>query len=197
MALREINFIPIELVARRSLLRHLFFWTGCMVISLSLIWGFYFYHEHTLQAKRRTVTTLKQRHANLGTKIDEIKQIRQEVERLRQKQAGLETITRNEPYSQIFAKLADIMNEDTWLSQLAIDSGFQVEAEVETGLRLTGYSLSAEELGNFLTQLTNESMFKNVVLQRATESETSGLYKNMRQPIRLIQFQIVCSVPRV
>jgi len=199
MALREINFIPIEIVARRTLLRHLFFWTGRMVISLGLIWGFHFYHEHALQAEKRTVTTLKEMHANLGAKINEIKQIREELEGLSQKQAGLETITRNESYSRIFAKLADIMNEATWLSQLAIDSGLQAkaEAEVETSLRLTGFSLSAEELGNFLTRLSNEAMFKNVVLRRATESETSGLYKDMRQPIRLIQFEIVCSVPRV
>ena len=199
MALREINFIPIEILARRTLLRHLSFWTGCLAISMVLIWGFHFYHEHTLQAKRRTVTTLKEMHANLGAKIEEIKQIREELEGLNQKQAGLETITRNESYSQIFAKLAEIMNGDTWLSQLAIDSGVQAQAEgeVETNLRLTGFSLSAEELGNFLTQLSNEAMFKNVVLRRATESEISGLYQDMLRPIRLIQFQIVCSVPRV
>ncbi len=195
MALREINFIPIELVARRTLLRHLLFWTGCVVISLSLIWGFYFYHEHALQAKKRTVTTLKKRHANLGAKIDEIKHIRDDLDRLNQKQAGLVTITRNEPYSRIFAKLADIMNEATWLSQLAIESG--LDEQTETSLRLTGFSFSAEELGNFLNQLANEAMFKNVVLERLTESETSGLYKNMRKPMRLIQFQIAVRVPKV
>ena len=195
MALREINFIPLEFVARRTLLRHLLFWTGCVSISLGLIWGFYFYHEHSLQVKKHTVTTLKERHTNLGTKIDEIKHIRDELERLNQKQAGLDTIIRNEPYSHIFAKLADIMNEATWLSQLAIESG--LDEQTQTSLRLTGFSFSAEELGNFLNQLSNEAMFKNVVLERLTESETSGLYKNRQQSIRLIQFQIACRVPKV
>lgn len=199
MALREVNFIPIALVARRTLVRHLSLWTGCLALSMVLIWGFHFYHERALQEKKRTVTTLKEMHTNLGAKIDEIKLIREELARLNQKQAGLETITRNESYARIFAKLSDILNEDTWLSQLAIDSGLQAgaETEVETSLRLTGFSLSAEQLGNFLTQLSNEAMFKDVVLRRATESEKSGLYKDMRRPIRLIQFQIVCSVPRV
>ena len=185
--------------ARRTLLRHLSLWAGCLAISMVLIWGFHFYHEHALQEKKRAVISLKQMHTNLGAKIEEIKQIREELARLNQKQSGLETITRNESYARIFAKLADILNEGTWLSQLAIDSGLQAEpeAEVETSLRLTGFSLSAEQLGNFLTQLSNEAMFKNVVLRRATETEKSGLYKDMRQPIRLIQFQIVCSVPRV
>jgi Tfp pilus assembly protein PilN len=195
MALREINFIPIELVARRTLLRHLLFWTGCVIISLGLIWGFYFYHENALQAKKHIVTALKERHTNLGTKIDEIKHIREELDRLNQKQAGLDTITRNEPYSRIFAKLADIMNEATWLSQLAIESG--LDEQTQTSLRLTGFSFSAEKLGNFLNQLSNEALFKNVVLERLTESETSGLYKNRQQSIRLIQFQIACRVPKV
>ena len=195
MALREINFIPTELVARRTLLRHLFFWIGCVVISLGLIWGFYFFHEYSLQAKKLTVTTLKERHAFLGAKIDEIKIIRDELDKLNQKQAGLATITRNEPYSHIFAKLADIMNEATWLSQLAIESG--LDEQTETGLRLSGFSLSAEELGNFLNQLSNEAMFKDVVLERLTETETSGLYKNMRKPIRLVKFQIACRIPKV
>ena len=195
MALREINFIPVELVARRTLLRHLLFWIGCVVISLSLIWGFYFYHEHALQAKKQTVTTLKERNTNLGTKIDEIKNIRDELENLNQKQAGLQTISRNEPYSRIFAKLADTMNESTWLSHLAIESG--LDEQTETGLRLTGFSFSAEELGNFLNQLSNEALFRDVVLERLTETETSGLHKNMRKSIRLIKFQIVCRVPKV
>ena len=199
MALREVNFIPIAVVARRTLLRHLSLWTGCLVISMVLIWGFHFYHERALQEQKRTVTTLKEMHTNLGAKIEEIKLIRGELAKLNQKQAGLETITRNESYAHIFAKLSDILNADTWLSQLAIDSASKAgaEAEVATSLRLTGFSLSAEQLGNFLTQLSNEAMFKDVVLRRATESEKSGLYKDMRRSIRLIQFQIVCSVPRV
>ena len=199
MALREVNFIPIAMSARRTLLRHLFLWTGCLAISMALIWGFHFYHEHALRVKKHRVTTLRQKHNNLGAKIDEIKKIRQELASLNQKQSGLETITRNESYARIFTKLADILNEDTWLSLMAIDSGSQAETEAqfETSLRLTGYSLSAEQLGNFLTKLSNEAMFKNVVLRRATESEKSGFYKDMRKPIRLIQFQIVCNVPRV
>jgi Tfp pilus assembly protein PilN len=87
------------------------------------------------------------------------------------------------------------MNKATWLSQLAIESG--LDEQTQTSLRLTGFSFSAEELGNFLNQLSNEAMFKNVVLERLTEAETSGLYKNRQQSIRLIQFQIACRVPKV
>jgi Tfp pilus assembly protein PilN len=195
MALRETNLIPPEVLARREFLRHLFFWTGCMVISLSLIWGFYFYQSYVLQGKRRTVAELKQKHQDLGTKINEIRQIQVELDRMRQEQAGLENITLAASYSQIFAKLADIMNEDTWLSQLTIDSGREEESSIR--LRLTGFSFSADELGNFLQQLTNEPLFQGVVLQNARENANSQFSRGSGKAVRLIQFNIECKISKV
>lgn len=192
MALRDINLTPSEILVRREFLRHLGFWAGCLLISLSLIWGFYFLQEYTLSAKRRKVAELKEMHLNLGAKIDEIKVMRAELNSLRQKQSGLENITLNKPYSRIFAELSDLINEHTWLTQLNIDSG--LEEETTASLKLTGFSFSAEELGNFLDQLTAEPLFKTVVLQQAREYETAQLSKNTHAPIRLIQFNIECSI---
>ncbi|MCG6918581.1 MAG: PilN domain-containing protein [Deltaproteobacteria bacterium] len=195
MALRETNLIPPEVLARRDFQRHLSFWLGCLVISLSLIWGFYFYQRHLLQSKRRTVAELKQKHQDLGTKINEIRRIQAELDRMRQEQAGLENITLAAPYSQIFAKLADIMNEDTWLSQLTIESGREEESFIR--LRLTGFSFSADELGNFLQQLINEPFFQGVVLQNARENETSQFSRGSGKTVRLIQFNIECKISKV
>jgi Tfp pilus assembly protein PilN len=192
MALRDINLTPSEILARREFLRHLGFWAGCLLISLSLIWGFYFLQEYTLLAKRRKVAELKKMHLNLGAKIDEIKVMRAELNSLRQKQSGLENITLNKPYSRIFAELSDLINEHTWLTQLNIDSG--LEEKTTASLKLTGFSFSAEELGNFLDQLTADPLFKTVVLQQAREYETTQLGKNTHAPIRLIQFNIECSI---
>ena len=105
-----------EILSRRQFRRHLLFWTACMVISLSLIWTFYFYQIYALQAKTRTLAELKQKHRDLGSKINEIRRIQGELDRMRQQQAGLENITLGAPYSQIFAKLADIMNEATFIT---------------------------------------------------------------------------------
>jgi Tfp pilus assembly protein PilN len=192
MALREINLTPSEILARREFLRHLGFWAGCLLVSLALIWGFYFLQEHALSAKKRKVAELKKMHLNLGVKIDEIKLMRAELNSLRQKQSGLEDITLNKPYSRIFAELSDLINEHTWLTQLNIDSG--LEEEATANLKLTGYSFSAEELGNFLDQLTSEPLFKTVVLQQAREYETVQLSKNTHTPIRLIKFNIECNI---
>jgi Tfp pilus assembly protein PilN len=210
MALRETNLIPPDILARRRFLRHLFFWTACMVISVSLVGGFYFYQIYDLQAKRRTLAELKQQHQHLGSKINEIRRIQEELERMRQEQAGLENITLPAPYSHIFAKLADTMNEATWLSQLTIDSGHNEatwlsqlsidsghEEESSIQLRLTGFSFSADELGNFLQQLTNEPMFKDVVLQQTRENVSSQFSKGSGNAVRLMQFYIDCKISKI
>jgi Tfp pilus assembly protein PilN len=195
MALRETNLIPPEIMARRQFRRHLLSWTACMVISLSLIGTFYFYQIYALQAKTRTLAELKQKHRDLGSKINEIRRIQGELDRMRQQQAGLENITLGAPYSQIFAKLADIMNEATWLSQLTIDSGHEEESSIR--LRLTGFSFSADELGNFLKQLTNEPMFKDVVLQQTRENVNSQFSKGSGKTVRLMQFNIECNISKI
>ena len=195
MALRETNLIPPDILAHREFLRHLFFWTACLIISLSLIWTFYFCQIFVLQAKKRTLAELKQKHQHLGSKINEIRRIQQELDRMRQEQAGLENITLGAPYSQIFAKLADIMNEATWLSQLTIDSGHEEEPSIR--LRLRGFSYSADELGNFLKQLTNEPMFKDVVLQQARENVNSQFSKGSGKTVRLMQFNIECNISKI
>ena len=195
MALRETNLIPPDILARREFLRHLFFWTACGVISLGLIWTFYFSQIYVLQAKRHTLAELKKKNQDLGTKINEIRRIQLELDRLRQEQAGLENITLGAPYSQIFAKLADTMNEATWLSQLTIDSGQEEQSSIR--LRLTGFAFSADELGNFLKQLTNEPMFKDVFLQQTRENVNSQFTKGSGKTVRLMQFNIECKISKI
>ena len=142
--------------------------------------------------KASKVAELKKAHLNLGAKIDEIKLMRVELNTLSQKQSGLENITLNKPYSRMFAELSDIMNEQTWLTQLNVDSG--LEEETTASLKLKGFSFSAEELGNFLDQLTSEPLFKTVVLRQAREYEAVQLSKNVHVPVRLIQFNIECNI---
>jgi len=192
MALREINLIPNEILAQRHLLRHLFVWAGCLIISLSLIFGSYLYKTHVVLAKKRSLTSLKDTHSQLGARIEEIKRIKEEIERLAQQQSVLETVTRTQAYSQVLLKLADIMNENTWLTQLDIDGS--KDANHDASLKLTGFSLYNEELGNFLSQLSAEPLFKAVLLKYA--KETNILNQNPGESVKLIQFQIECNISR-
>ncbi|MBW2646123.1 MAG: PilN domain-containing protein [Deltaproteobacteria bacterium] len=194
MALREINLVPNDILDRRHLRRHVCFWTACLTVSVFLICGFYFCHAHLFLSKNRAPATLKDLHSHLGTSVEEIERIQDELDSLSQQQAVLATITRNQSYYKVLLKLADIMNECTWLTQLAIDSS--KEEEDNAGLKLTGVSFSNEELGNFLNQLTNEPMFNTVVLNYAKETNMAQLKQKAGESVKLVQFEVECNLSR-
>ena len=194
MALRELNLIPGEVLARRDLLRHLCFWAGFLVILFTLTWGFYFSGTHLFLPRKGAVTTLTDMRTYLGTKFEEIRRIREELDRLSKHQSVLEPMTNYEPYFQICAKLADTLNESTWLTQLVIDSGR--EEAIEASLILAGFSYSNDKLGNFLDQLSSSNLFKAVVLKHATETELRQRNHVDRRAIKLIEFQIECNISK-
>ena len=196
MALRDVNLVPPDLLARRHLRRHLGFWTACLALSLSLIFGVYFYQAHLVLAQRRSPTTLQDMQTHLGKRIEEIKQVQEEVERLDQQQSVLEAISIHQPYFRVFLTLADIMNEQTWLTQLSIESGTSDQKDEEdfTTLRLTGFSFSNEKLGNFMKQLSSHHMFKTSILKYARETSMPSANPDADEPLRLMTFQIECTI---
>ena len=194
MALREINLIPTEILSRRQVLRHLLFWSGCLLLALAIIGGSYFYQSYLVLGKAKTQLTLSDMQTHLGMRIEEIKRIKDELERLDQQQVVLETIARNHPYSKVLFKLVDIMNQHTWLTQLAIDSNREKNGQI--GLILTGLSFSNAELGNFVDRFSNEPLFDAVQLKYAKETKMKLSKQPDAAPLRLIQFGIECRIDK-
>jgi Tfp pilus assembly protein PilN len=194
MALREINLIPADILSFRYLLRHLFFWARCLTLLLSLIGGFFLYQTHFVINKKRSTTDLQTIHTRMGTRMEEINRIQQELERLDQQQDVLKTIKRNQPYSGVLFKLADIMNEDTWLTRLSVDSDMNTDKGGTENLALTGFSFSNEKLGNFMSRLSSETLFKEVVLKYAKETHAAQSDPDRETNESLIQFQIECKM---
>jgi Tfp pilus assembly protein PilN len=192
MALRDINLIPTEVLARRQVSRHLLFWSTCLMFALTLIGGYYFYQAHLALGQAGTLLSLDDMQTDLGMRIEEIKQIKDELERLDQQQAVLSSIDRNQPYSKIIFALADMMNPDTWLTQLVIDSSQEKNGEI--GLLLTGLSFSNKELGNFMDRFSNEPLFDAVQLKYAKETMMKLSNQPGEQPLRLIRFGIECRI---
>jgi Tfp pilus assembly protein PilN len=197
MALREINLVPFEFLHKKGLIRHLFAWTVCLTLSLSLIIAVYLYCMHVVLSPKQPPTTLEDVHIYLGESISQINETRDEIERLSQQESFLRELTKNQPFSVLLLKLSDLMNAQTWLSQLVIDAG--TDKDDDPSMRLTGFSLSNEELGNFLNQLSSEPLFKAVVLKFAKETEWVHPTENQKESgrVRVIQFQIDCNIPRV
>lgn len=196
MALRDINLIPGDMLHQQQLQRHVYFWAGCLAMSLTLVVGIYLSQRHAIMAEKKTLTKLKTEHQQLAAKVEEIKQIQEELQKLEEKQAVLNDIAGNQAYSQVLLKLAEIMNEHTWLKQLSIERNKETENRENEmiKLKLTGFSHSNEDLGDFLIQLSSQPLFKGVVLNYAKEAADRRAKGNMTMAARVIEFQIDCHV---
>jgi len=192
MALRDINLIPADIQTHRILNRHLAFWVGCLMFSLSLIFSFYLYEKHIALAPNSTSGSLRDAQTHLGLRIQESKQIQEEVGRLDRQQAVLKDITRGPVCWRIVFKLAEIMNESTWLHTLA--TNISRDKAKKVGLKLNGFSFSNEELGNFLIKLSSEPMFKDVLLKFSRETIFNRTEKDAGAQIKVIEFEIECEL---
>jgi Tfp pilus assembly protein PilN len=192
MALRDINLIPAEILTHRLGQRHLCFWAACLLVSLGLIFGFFFYQKHVIIGQKSNFANLQHTHTHLGLKIKEIEKIKQELEKLDHQQTVLRDIIRGPICSQVLWKLADIINENTWLTSLATDNNRH--SEENASIKLNGYSISNEELGNFLSQLSLASIFQNVRLKYAQEALLSQSNRGDDASIKVIQFEIECKL---
>jgi Tfp pilus assembly protein PilN len=131
-------------------------------------------------------------HDHLGLKIKEIAKIKQELENLDQQQTILRNIIKGPICSQVLWRLAEIINENTWITSLAANNNRQ--SQKNANIILNGYSFSNEELGDFLSRLSVESTFNNVRLIYAQESTVSPSNQREGELIKVIQFEIECEL---
>jgi Tfp pilus assembly protein PilN len=188
MALREVNLIPAGRLARRGVFRHLCFWAACLFVSLCMIFGFFFYQTRFIRAQQPALQSLDEIQMHLGQSVSEIERIQTELQRLNQQRAVLDNITRNRSYCQVLWKLAEIFNDEVWLTQLTIDRNPEKNRAIRLGL--TGLSFSNATLGNFINQLSSDPMFNDVQLVYAKEGNRPISRTNSRKLLKLIQFEI-------
>jgi Tfp pilus assembly protein PilN len=194
MALRDINLVPADVLFHQHLVRHISFWAGCLILSLSLVGSFYVYEKHVTLSKKRPFESLKDTNTQLGATLEEIKRVQGELERLHTEQSALERIAGSQSYAKILVKLAEVMNESTWLTEIALD---QVKGEERLfSLKISGFSLSNEEVGNFLNKLSKEQMFRSTALKYARETKIGQWSRDADPSIKLIKFQLECNVSR-
>ncbi|MGD8891949.1 MAG: PilN domain-containing protein [Desulfobacterales bacterium] len=196
MALREINLIPADILNKKYLFRRLFLWASCLTLCLSMIFGFYLYQIYVVLPKKRPATTFEDMHKQLGTTLEEIKETQQEIERLSLQESFLKNLVRIQPVSKLLLKLSEIMNTRTWLEKLTVDADTE-EEKTAPRIELYGSSLSNEDLGNFLNQLSIEPMFYSVVLKYAKEANIPQSHQDRNAVVKVIQFQIDCNISKL
>jgi Tfp pilus assembly protein PilN len=188
MALRDINLIPGEILERRCLIRHLLLWLSSLVVAAALIMAAHEYPNRIVseETQNRQGARTDLAAALTGTAGD-IRKEQMELNLARREQVQLGAlIEQRRSYSSVLAKLADVMNDQTWLQQLA----FNTAQDSTLHLVLMGFSHSHENLGTFIQQLSGEPMFRLVVLKSAQES------KEQLSGSAPVQFQIECDIAK-
>jgi len=189
MALRDVNLIPDEILERRSLIRHLLLWFSILIVTVALILAANGYQKRMVYGKTQNRQGAIKDLSTALTKIGgDILKAQKEMNLARRERVQLVAlIEERRSYSSVLAKLADVMNDQTWLQQLAFDA-----AEDRTlKLTLMGFSRSHESLGTFIQRLSGEPMFRRVVLKSALES------KDQLSGAVPVQFQIECDIAKV
>ncbi len=190
MALRDINLIPEDLIYSRVMSRHLWLWGACLVLFLVVVSGYYFYQTLVVLPQKRPVTTVADMQKHLGATIDEISSTEQEIERLNLQEDFLKRFTRNQPFSMLLLEMSAAINQKTWLTRFDIDSIREEDNQVARSFRLYGYSFSNDDLGDFLTRLSTQDPFREVVLRFAKETQIASWQGEGNDRVKVIQFQI-------
>jgi len=193
MAIREINLVPFETLARRRLGRHLTLWAVCAAVAFLGVFATHLYQGRKLMALKHPAADIAGMDRELGSRVEQIKKLQADYDRLRAQQSALENVTAGLPYSRVLFRLARAMNEFTWLSSLDMDR----EKERQGGilLRLSGFSLRHEELGDFLTGLSRDPLFRQVSLRHVKEARVAQSEAHTAQERGDgVQFEIECQV---
>jgi len=188
MALRDINLIPGEILERRSLIRHLLLWLSSLFVVAVLIMAAHGYPNRIVSEETQNRQGAgKDLAAALTRTVGDIRKEQMELNLARREQVQLGAlIEQRRSYSSVLAKLADVMNDQTWLQQLA----FNTAQDRTLHLVLMGFSHSHENLGTFIQRLSGEPLFRLVVLKSAQES------KEQLSGSAPVQFQIECDIAK-
>ena len=186
MTLREINLIPTEVLRRRYDRAHLVFWIACLVGVLLLVSGYFLYQTRFSLARVWRPASLEQIQVELAQLRADLERDRTELERLGGQEKELGRIDRNQPYTVVLVRLADMMNAETWLSSLNIERDPDQE---ETRLVLRGYANNNDRLADFINRMNAEPLFGDVEVRYVTEV---SLGRQEAQPVRVAQFELGC-----
>ena len=192
MAIREINLVPGDILDRRHMKRHLSFWTGCLMVSLLLVFGFHLYQRFSLMGEKGPILNLQDIKRNLSGKQGAIKEMQNELGKLNEKYSALSLILKNPAYSDVLLKLIQIMNGQTWLKQVSLKTD---KADRVQGL-MEGFSFRNEDLGDFIAQLSSDPFFESVLLKYARETMGVVSLKDGVEQGKLIEFQITTMIHR-
>lgn len=192
MALREINIADPAMMQRQFLIRHLTFWGVILLGVLGLIGGYYLYQTRIVLSSRKPTADLSAMQSHIAARIKKIKELQDELNKLEARKKTIETIAKGKPFAAIISKLAESMNDETWLSRLNIKNDNQEGKKIE--VILDGFTFTNAKLGEFINKLNRAGIFDGVTLKFANEVGIESGAQKGGLGHKAVQFRILCTV---
>ena len=200
MALRPINMIPGNILARTTLYRHLWFWGKGLVFILLLFVMFYLVQTSKFTLQQKAQYSDASIMVKVANKIDKIQKdadnINALIQDLKLKSGLLATLTNQQQYYDILAVFAQSFNDATWIDNLFIQKGVNKDKGEDkdkdsSNLMVDGFSLTHNTLGTFLESLSANNRIQDVVLVYAKKLEEVSFDKDLSI---VIKFKLTCSI---
>jgi len=128
---------------------------------------------------------------DLTSKIKEIKRSQVELKKLNQQYSDLKAVTFGRSFSRLLFRLAQAMDNQTWLKTLKINT---TNPKKPAELLITGYSVSNEALGYLLNRLSLDSLFESAILNYVKESLLKKPDSNKKGSVKQMEFEIQCKL---
>ncbi len=196
MALRQINMIPANVLARTAITRHLLFWSKGLVLILLVFVMFYFVQLNGFARKQKAQYSDASMKAKIASQVTQTRKDADDmnamIQDLKLKSGLLATLTSQQQYYDILAVFAGAFNDQTWINNLSIQRG-QEEGKDSSQLMVDGFSQSHNTLGTFLESLSTNPRIQEVVLVYAKKLEEMAVKKD--QP-PVIQFKLTCAITK-
>jgi len=195
MAVRQINLIPANILARTAFTRHLWFWGKGLIFILLLFVILYLVQASRFALQQKALNSESSSKIQVLNKIGHAKgeadDINSQMQDLALKSGLLASLTNQQLYYDILAVFAESFNGDTWINHLTIQRGTEKDTD-RSNLMVDGFSLTHNTLGIFLESLAGNKRIDDVVLVYAKKKQgQEGLDPDLSN---VVQFKLTCSI---
>ena len=162
-----INLLPWREEKRKELQTQFVMMLGVVALLAAAVWGaFHFYHVQLIEVENSRLAYIEQQIAVVDKKIEEIKQLEKEKERLLSRMRAIEQLQGNRP---LIVRLFDEL-------VLSLPEGVTVTKITQKGSSITidGLAQSNARVSSFMRKIEGSKWFNNPALKVIKESDVGG-----------------------
>ena len=213
--MRDVNLLPQNVIDAEENRNRMRQWIAAASVVLVLSFALVIVLERNISKAKDEVLMYSKGRDKIREMVGRINFLSEEKKNIGIKQAILYEIVDSTPWHQIFAKISNCLNQNTWLEQMDINSGGN-EGRTDNGkissdviratggyfasvnksgnqknikdfkISLYGYAVSNIDLAEFMASLANAGRFKSVNLEFAERTKLNG-----SEPVK---FLIKCEI---